>query len=272
LKKNISLDFCSDIYCRGKLIEAVQLNHVYEDDKTFVDLALKFPPENVLENFTRLNFNSSIPPEVAVPILEKFIQDNFENGTEFQDWTPPDWINAPEFLQGIADADLRLWATDLHGFWHELGREIKDAVNQTRNQYSMLFVSHPVIIPGGRFKEFYYWDSYWIQKGLLVSEMKDTVQGMIENFFEMVESLGYVPNGGRVYYERSQPPLLLPMVKNFFDYTNNTNFIKENIGTMQKEFDFFMNNRTVKVSYNGEEHVMARYNVERKGPRPESYR
>lgn len=63
------------------------------------------------------------------------------------------------------------------------------------------------------FAEFYYWDSYWVIKGLLLTGMKETVKGMIENFLSMVETFDFIPNGGRVYYlMRSQPPLLIPMV------------------------------------------------------------
>ena len=43
-----------------------------------------------------------------------------------------------------------------------------------------------IIIPGGRFKQSYYWDSYWILKGLLVSEMFDTAESMIRNFMIMI--------------------------------------------------------------------------------------
>jgi len=39
----------------------------------------------------------------------------------------------------------------------------------------MIYVPHPFIIPGGRFREFYYWDSYWIVQGLLISHMNQTV-------------------------------------------------------------------------------------------------
>ena len=35
----------------------------------------------------------------------------------------------------------------------------------------------PFIVPGGRFREMYYWDSYWTIQGLLVSQMKETVKG-----------------------------------------------------------------------------------------------
>lgn len=54
--------------------------------------------------------------------------------------------------------------------------------------------------PGGRFREFYYWDSYWIIKGLLLSEMRSTAKGMVSNFMNIVERIGFIPNGGRIYY------------------------------------------------------------------------
>ncbi len=40
----------------------------------------------------------------------------------------------------------------------------------------MIYVPHPFIIPGGRFREIYYWDSYWIVQGLLISQMNHTVR------------------------------------------------------------------------------------------------
>lgn len=40
----------------------------------------------------------------------------------------------------------------------------------------MIYVPNPFIIPGGRFREFYYWDSYWIIRGLIISQMTETVR------------------------------------------------------------------------------------------------
>lgn len=63
--------------------------------------------------------------------------------------------------------------------------------------------------PGGRFLEFYYWDSYWIILGLLHSEMQNTAKGMLLNFFSVIDRYGFIPNGGRIYYlTRSHPPML----------------------------------------------------------------
>ena len=41
--------------------------------------------------------------------------------------------------------------------------------------YSLVYVPNPFIIPGGRFRESYYWDSYWVVQGLLLCQMNQTV-------------------------------------------------------------------------------------------------
>lgn len=177
----------------------------------------------------------------------------------------------PKFLNRIADPKLKTWARTLHEFWKELGREIKNEVGLKPELNSLVYVSHPVILPGGRFKEFYYWDSYWIQDGLLLSEMHLTVKGMLENFLEMVASIGFVPNGGRVYYQRSQPPLLIPMVKNYYDATLDKEFITKHFAKLESEFNFWMQNRSITVEFGGRNYTMVRYNSEKGAPRPESY-
>ena len=91
---------------------------------------------------------------------------------------------------------MRGWGEKLHGAWKFLGRKIKsnisrnyflklfdfqivfnaDDVRDNPELYSMIYVPHPFIIPGGRFREIYYWDSYWIVQGLLISQMNHTVK------------------------------------------------------------------------------------------------
>lgn len=126
-----------------------------------------------------------------------------------------------------------------------------------------------MIVPGGRFLEFYYWDSYWIVRGLLHSEMYDTVKGMLRNFFSVIDRYGFIPNGGRIYYLiRSQPPMLAGMVKSYVDFTNDVDFITEALPRLEAEFDFFTNNRAHNV--NGYE-LYAYGSDVLNGPRPESY-
>lgn len=54
--------------------------------------------------------------------------------------------------------------------------------------------------PGDRFLECYYWDSYWVVRGLLVSRMAPSATLLLENLLDMVRRFGFVPNGSRKYY------------------------------------------------------------------------
>ena len=55
-----------------------------------------------------------------------------------------------------------------------------------------------MMIPGGRFREMYYWDAFWIVKGLLASGMAQSAVHVAENIMHLVEQHGLVPNGCRV--------------------------------------------------------------------------
>jgi alpha,alpha-trehalase len=60
-------------------------------------------------------------------------------------------------------------------------------------------VPHPMIIPGSRFREIYYWDAFWILKGLLASRMTTSAIRLVENFIHLIDAHGFVPNGTRVW-------------------------------------------------------------------------
>lgn len=164
---------------------------------------------------------------------------------------------------------MRQWAVDLNAIWKDLGRKMIDDVHKNPEYYSIIPVEHPVIVPGGRFIEFYYWDSYWIIRGLLLSEMTQTAKGMLENFLSIVQRFGFIPNGGRIYYaKRSQPPMLTAMVKSYVEFTNDVQFALDALDTLEHEFEYWMNNHTVQAKgYN-----LCVYNGNSPGPRPESYR
>lgn len=104
--------------------------------------------------------------------LQVWLEENFdERGSEFEQWLPDDFKKNPEILNKINDKELRNFAQDLNGIWLELGRKMKKDVADNPELYSIIYVENPVIVPGGRFLEFYYWDSYWIIRGLLLTEM-----------------------------------------------------------------------------------------------------
>jgi alpha,alpha-trehalase len=92
---------------------------------------------------------------------------------------------------------------------------------------------------------------------------------MLDNFLQMVDVYGMVPNGGRIYYERrSQPPMLIPMVDRYINATGDNEFLNPaRLELLEREFQFWLTNRSVSVKG----HTLARFNVESDGPRPESY-
>ncbi len=140
-----------------------------------------------------------------------------------------------------------------------LSRKISDEVRLNPELYTLIYLPHPVVVPGGRFRykqytsgiivlyigsfkvnvivallfcllyslrEIYYWDSFWIIRGLLLCGMFDTVRGMLLNFVHLVKEHGMIPNGGRTYYlNRSQPPLFIQMVDEYVKATNDFSFV-----------------------------------------------
>ncbi|XP_041090784.1 trehalase [Polyodon spathula] len=260
------------IYCSGDLLKQVQLAKLFDDDKHFVDMKLKEPPEKVLSAFH--NLTAGAPggkPSVAQ--LREFLGSFFEApGQEFEPWTPADWHSGPQFLERISDPSLRSWAAELHALWKSLGRKVRDDVKNHPELYSQIYTPNPIIVPGGRFREIYYWDSYWVINGLLLSEMKDTAKGMIENFFHLVHRYGFIPNGGRVYYEqRSQPPFLTLMVESYYQATLDKEFLRGAVELLEQEYWFWMRNRSVSIEIQGALHTLNQYSVQAGEPRPESY-
>ncbi|CRL08140.1 CLUMA_CG020990, isoform A [Clunio marinus] len=259
----------SEIYCHGRLLETVQMARIFNDSKTFVDMKLKESPSLTLKKFDEFmaKFIDRVPDQNEIQL---WVKENFEPaGSEFEDWVPEDYSKSPEILNKINDKSLRSFAEDLNKIWLDLGRKMKKEVADNQALYSIIYVQNPVIVPGGRFREFYYWDSYWIIRGLLLSEMVNTAQGMIRNFLSIIERFGFIPNGGRIYYSmRSQPPLLAPMIKTYFDHTKDYQLAIASVDILAREFEYWMQNHTVLVKG----HRMAKYGDKSSGPRPESFR
>ncbi|KAF5294782.1 hypothetical protein FQA39_LY00266 [Lamprigera yunnana] len=261
----------SNVYCHGTLLHTIQMAKVYEDSKTFVDLKMKFAENQTLYNFDNfMKMCNGTPSKLQVL---QFIEDNFdEEGKEFEEWVPMDWTECPKFLKNIHDLAFRQWGSDINKIWKRLGRKMRNEVKDNLDSYSIIWVPNPVIIPGGRFREFYYWDSYWIIKGLLLSEMYHTAKGMLDNFLFIVKTYGHIPNGGRIYYlQRSQPPMLIPMIKLYVDATNDYKLLAENIDAIEMEFSYWMTNHTKVVRHNEKDYMLATYGEKSRGPRPESY-
>ena len=257
----------SEIFCRGDLLRKVQMARIFNDSKTFVDMRLQKDAADVLQAF------KALPDNPSKDQVFKFVKDNFlPAGHDLEEWSPPDWNENPEFIDRIKDANLGGFASKLNELWKRLGRKISDEARQNPGRSSLILVKNPFIVPGGRFREYYYWDSYWVVDGLLVCGMKDTVKGMIDNFVQLVKTYGFVPNGGRIYYtNRSQPPFLIPIVALYLNNTGDEDYIKSIVDDLEREYTFWRENRTVEVEVSSGKYNLSIYAANMDTPRPESY-
>ncbi|KAK9885433.1 hypothetical protein WA026_010930 [Henosepilachna vigintioctopunctata] len=270
-KSSPDLPSCdSRIYCQGKLLEVVQEADIFADSKSFVDQRMLFDQDVILENFEKFLETTNENP-TKNDVLS-FVKQNFAEGNELENWSLPDYHDDPSFLQKIHNESLRNFASKLVKIWPTLARKIKPEVFQNNDRYSIIPIPNGFVVPGGRFKETYYWDSYWIIKGLLISEMPESAKSMIDNFLYLVEHFGFVPNGARVYYlNRSQPPLLTGMARLLVDATNDLSWLKQHISLLEKELNFFLENRLIELQVDGKIYKMAHYATGSGSPRPESF-
>ena len=110
--------------------------------------------------------------------MKNFVLENFsEEGTELETVTPEDWKENPAFIKNINDDNFKNLAIKMNNAWKNLTRKIGPTKEHIENFSSLIYMEHPFVVPStGRFRELYYWDSYWTVKGLLLSEMQQTTQ------------------------------------------------------------------------------------------------
>lgn len=263
-------DLRDQIYCSGSLLEQVQNSRLFGDCKHFVDMPLKRDPESILEDW-KLLLGGVENAKIDSTALSKFVNECFdEPGGELEDHQPNDF-NAEENFSCIVDSHFSVWAQQLHRKWPTLCRRVSEKVMSSPGRYSLIPLPKPFVVPGGRFREMYYWDSFFTIKGLLASRMFATVRGMIENMGHLIDMYGFVPNGNRVYYlNRTQPPLLTWCVHAYYNATKDVEFVRSAMSWLEKEMNFFTTHK--RFSRPDWKTYLFRYHVTAQGPRPESYR
>lgn len=265
----------SPIYCYGHLIRTIQLANIYNDTLTFLRCNKLFSDDNILNNFAILMEKTEYEP--SPDQLLDFMHDYFVNGTGVRLWMPSDFHLSSEstLLKKIRDPNLNNFARSLVNIWPRMGRKIREAVNLNPDPYSVIYVPNGFIVPGDRFMDLFYWDSYWTISGLLISNMLDTARGMIENLLYLVQKYGYVPNANRLYFlGRSQPPLLTAVVAKYFSYTQDRLWLRRNMATVEMELRYWLKAKTQTVTVKGKAYRLLHYINDRdqSGPRPEAYR
>jgi alpha,alpha-trehalase len=169
------------------LLHDVQMSSIFPDGKTFVDCTPKIDLNEILDYYQKTkdeaDFNLST-------FVYTYFQLPEEKGNTYQ-----------------SDASQSI-DNHLHSLWATLTRQ-PDVANGS----TLIPLGNPYVVPGGRFREIYYWDSYFTMLGLKVSEEYELMQHIIDNFSDLIDTFGYIPNGNRSYYlGRSQPPFFALMV------------------------------------------------------------
>ncbi len=241
----------------GELFDVVQQHQVYSDGKTFTDLI----PKKRLKQIRKEYLAERDDPHFD---LQEFVGRHFY---EFENETPTYFSNK--------DHSLRQHIKEL---WSVLERKNR------RDRGSLIAIPYPYVVPGGRFVEQYYWDSYFIMVGLANDGEWDRVEDMIKNCTYMIRKFGFIPNGNRTYLlSRSQPPFFSHMVRLLTRHRNRPLTLLEYLPYMQGEYRFWMKGkRTVekldeasafrRVVRMPSGTLLNRYLDTKKTPRPESLR
>jgi len=237
------------------LFVAVQTAPLYADGKVFADAVPNAAPYDILAQYHATHPDS---PQA----LKHFVEAHFA--------LPPEVTaasSAPEHVSIIEHID-RLW--DL------LTRRTTSAPPYS----SLLPLPRPYVVPGGRFREIYYWDSYFTMLGLVESNRRDLVEDMVGDFAYFINTYGYVPNGARTYYlSRSQPPFFFEMV-GLLESNDPPAAFARYLPQLKAEYAFWMQGADGLRRGTARRHVVAladgsilnRFWDERDTPRDESYR
>jgi alpha,alpha-trehalase len=247
------------IQLKGELFENVQLNHIFRDSKTFVDATPKLDPDSIIKEYNSRKKDKSFN-------LNEFIQNNFifpqlaEKETKFKDSLP---------TGSMLDYTQTLWS-DLY----------RDPDSQDVENTSLIPLPYAYVVPGGRFREVYYWDSFFSLLGLLKSGQIELAKSICDNFAYLIDKVGHIPNGNRLYFTgRSQPPVFAMMISVVSKYVGK-DFYKKYLSALEKEYAFWMDG-TDSLNKEGESYrrvvklddncILNRYYDDNAGPREEAF-
>ncbi len=243
----------------GTLFSDVQQQRIYPDGKTFVDLV---PRKRAVELKKEYDLASKDPAFD----LHEFINRHFYEFAPHKERTP----YVPN-----RSISARHHVTHL---WSELER--RNRVDRG----SLIALPHPYIVPGGRFSEQFYWDSYFIMIGLAADKQWQMIFNMLRNYAYMMRKYGLIPTANRTYFlSRSQPPFFSHMLHLMARGRGRRRTFAEFLPTMLGEYRFWMRGRRAvseradHVAYlrvvqmpNGM--ILNRYYDNKSTPRPESAR
>ncbi|MEO8720498.1 MAG: alpha,alpha-trehalase TreA [Ginsengibacter sp.] len=243
-----------NIFSLGELFEKIQTGEIFPDSKTFVDCT----PNS--------DFSS---------IHDCYINEKDKEGFSLTDFVNKHFILPTTFSENYVPLKNRTIIQHIEGLWDVLTRETKESNN------SLIPLPHSYVVPGGRFREMFYWDSYFTMLGLIISRRIDLIQNMVDNFAYLIDQYGYIPNGNRTYFlGRSQPPFFALMIQ-LLSEEKGDNVLLKYLPQLEKEYSFWMKGidqvstnipSVFRVALMPDKNILNHYWDESDAPRPEAYR
>jgi alpha,alpha-trehalase len=234
------------------LFDDVQRAQIFEDQKMMTDAVPLFSIAEINEKYGKESKATDFD-------LKAFVLSNF------------DFLGAKI---SIHREDHLPIDQHIEKLWDELTRTSYEAKG------TLLKLPKPYIVPGGRFNEFFYWDSYFIMLGLQVSGRIEMMGNIVENCSYLIQNVGFVPNASRTHFlSRSQPPYFSLMLDLLVESTNDETLYIQYHDTLEKEYDFWMrgesklenNTQSERVLKTNTREILNRYYDAENTPRPESY-
>lgn len=254
-------------------MQNVELAGLFGDSKTFPDKPTVGTLNETIAGFNALGPTSNL----TVGALKTYVQDFFKGeGLELETVNIENFTANPAILDSIEDQIYRGFVAEVNSYWALLIRQTNESALCTDGKCdsSLIPLNHTIVVPGGRYREIYYWDSFWILEGLLSSELNGYAWNLLQNFMDLIDLYGFLPNGGRKYYlNRSQPPVFVQMVNAYVQKTGNTTILERALPIMETELEWWRENRTISVTspFTGKNYSVAHFAVDNSAPRPEGY-
>ncbi len=203
----------------GELFYTSQEQQIFADSKTFVDLIPRERPETILDAYRHARAHSGFD---AVA-LRSFVDTHF--------------VSEAPAKEAYRATPGRTIEAHIDSLWSELTRHPQHEMPPLT---SRLALRYPYLIPGGRFNEIYYWDSYFTMIGLEESGRHDLACHLVHNLAHMIREYGHMPNGNRTYYlTRSQPPVFSSMVQRLARWHDPHAYLRF-LPELEREYAYWM--------------------------------
>lgn len=234
------------------LFDEVQRSKIFEDQKTMTDAVPLFPISEINKKYENEKIAENFDLKSFVTANFDFLENQIKTNTEQQ-------LPIEQHIEKL---------------WDQLTRTASE------EKGTLLKLPKPYIVPGGRFNEFFYWDSYFVMLGLQTSGRIEMMENIVENCSYLIQKFGFVPNASRTHFlSRSQPPYFSLMLDLLSESTNDGESYSKYYETLVKEYLFWMDGEkdlendsaAKRVVKTREGAILNRYYDSENTPRPESY-